>query len=176
MSVTASSNVSGKYNMILYSIKALKEDLRRLKTFFPLADRHSRLTAAAFLKAAFNNGGRTNKIHQNIRRKRNEKGGRRGGEEKRKKKTAGFSRGSQSVEGLMQFLEEVPRPLERKTQNHSVLGRDREEDSRLKKNEMQTVKHKKGTKIKKVGPELFGLKLQQNISERFVSSVLNQNT
>lgn len=99
-------------------------------------------------------------MHQNIRRKRNEKAGRRGKkEERKKKKTAGFSRGSQSVEGLMQFLEEVPRPF--RTQNTKSF-RDREADGRLKReNEMQTVRHKKGTKIKKVGPELFGLKLQQ---------------
>lgn len=67
-------------------------------------------------------------------RKRNEKreGGRKGEKEKREKKTAGFSRGSQSVECLMKFLEEVPRPLQHKTQNHSVGGRDREHNSRIK--------------------------------------------
>ncbi len=44
----------------------------------------------------------------------------------------------------MKFLEEVPRPLQRKTQNHSVGGRDREEDSRLKREKgRQKVNHKK---------------------------------
>lgn len=47
-------------------------------------------------------------------------------EEKKNRKTAGFSRGSQSVECLMKFLEEVPRPLQRKTQNHSLGERERE--------------------------------------------------
>lgn len=50
----------------------------------------------------------------------------------------------------MKFLEEVPRPLQRKTQSHSVGGRDREEDSRIKR---QKVNRKKKTKIRKEGPE-----------------------
>lgn len=52
-----------------------------------------------------------------------------GGVEERRggKQTAGFSRGSQSVECLMKFLEELPRPLEYKTQNHSVLQRRRKQ-------------------------------------------------
>lgn len=81
-----------------------------------------------------------------------------GGWRKGGKKTAGFSRGSQSVECLMKFLEEVPRPLEYKTQNHSVLGRRRKQAEEA---DSETLKKKKrGTKIKKVGPELFGPELR----------------
>lgn len=56
----------------------------------------------------------------------------------------------------MKFLEEVPRPLEYKTQNHSVLGRRRKQAEEA---DSETLK-KRGTKIKKVAPELFGPKLR----------------
>lgn len=72
--------------MLLYSIQAIQEDFRRLKSLFSLADRRSHVTVAALLKAAFNNGSRTNKTHQNIRRKRNVKEKRRGGKEEREEK------------------------------------------------------------------------------------------
>ena len=52
----------------------------------------------------------------------------------------------------MKFLEEVPRPLEYKTQNHSVLGRRRKQ---TEESDSKTFK-KRGTEIKKLGPELFG--------------------
>lgn len=64
---------------------------------------------------------------------------------KKKKKTAGFSRGSQSVECLMKFLEEVPRPLEYKTQNHSVLGRRKKQ---TKEADSETLK-KEGQRLRK---------------------------
>lgn len=144
-SVTASSK---KQNKVLYSIQVIKEDF--IKTQYPFpplkTDTHPHLSPAASVRVAFNNGSRTNKAHPNIRRKRNEKreGGRRGKKREEKKKAAGFSRGSQSVECLMKFLEEVPGPLQRKTQNHSVGGRDREEDSRIKTEKgRQKVNHKK---------------------------------
>lgn len=164
--------------MLLYSIQAIKEDFRRLKSLFSLAERRSHVTVAALLKAAFNNGSRTNKTHQNIRRKRNVKEKRRGKKRKEKKKKDCRLFHRQSVECLMKFLEEVPRPLERKTQNHSVLGSDREEDSRRKRGKgRQTVKHKKGTTIKKVGPELFGPRATAKTSPRdLFYPVLNQNT
>lgn len=59
---------------------------------------------------------------------KSEGGGEKGKKREKKKKTSGFSRGSQSVECLMKSLEEVPRSLQRKTQNHSVGGRDREKE------------------------------------------------
>ena len=94
-----------------------------------------------------------------------------GNREKRRKKTAGFSRGSQSVECLMKFLEEVPRPLQRKTQNHS-LG---ERDSRIKR---QKVNHKKRQRLRKkgAGDGWPPSRCKKTSWRDLFSSVLNQNT
>lgn len=90
-----------------------------------------------------------------------------GGWRKGGKKTAGFSRGSQSVECLMKFLEEVPRPLEYKTQNHSVLGRRRKQAEEA---DSETLKKKEGQRLRKWVQSCLAPSCGENIADRFVLS------
>lgn len=131
-----------KNSMLLYSIQVIKEDFRRLKTIFSLTDRRSHLTAAALLKPAFNNGSRTNKTQQNIRRIGMEGGGRRGGKEERRKKNRlqAFPEAVSQLNVSWSFLKRGQGLLEHKTQNHSVPGRDREGGSSQQEADRETQK------------------------------------
>lgn len=121
--MTASGKLPKKKVILLYSIQIIKIILEDSELFPPSrphrhmhTDIHPHLSAGALLETALTMGAGQIKLSQTS----GGKGMKRGGG------------GGREAVSLMKFLEEVPRPLQCRTHNHSVRESDREEDRRIK--------------------------------------------